>query len=112
IRDAGVNARINGLENMTFHCADAGEMTARLAAEGEEADVMFMDPPRAGLGRDMLDAVEEIAPKRLVYVSCNPETLAKDLDVLRRSYKVEKIQPVDMFPRTQHCECVVFLTRK
>ncbi len=111
IRDAGVNARINGLENMTFHCADAGEITASLAEAGEEADVMFMDPPRAGLGRDMLDAVEEIAPKRLVYVSCNPETLSKDLDVLRKNYKVEKIQPVDMFPRTQHCEVVVKLKR-
>ena len=59
----------------------------------------------------MLDAVEDIAPGRLVYVSCNPETLSKDLDVLRTAYKVEKIQPVDMFPRTQHCEVVVKLKR-
>ena len=112
IRDAGVNARINGLENMTFHCADAGELTAQLADAGEAVDVMFVDPPRAGLGKEMLEAVDAIAPGRLVYVSCNPETLVKDLDVLRRTYKVEKIQPVDMFPRTQHVETVVRLTRK
>jgi len=114
IRDAGVNARINGLENMTFHCADAGEITAELAENGEEVQVMFVDPPRAGLGREMLEAIDGIAPERLVYVSCNPETLAKDLEYLRRSagYQVKKIQPVDMFPRTHHCEVVVKLVRE
>lgn len=113
IRDAGVNARINGLENMTFHCADAGEITAELAEAGEEVQVLFVDPPRAGLGKEMLEAISEIAPERLVYVSCNPETLAKDLDVLRKNagYQVKKIQPVDIFPRTQHCEVVVKLIR-
>jgi len=112
IRDAGVNARINGLDNMTFHCADAGEITAELAEAGEEVQVLFADPPRAGLGKEMLEAIGAIAPERLVYVSCNPETLAKDLEVLRRNgYQVKKIQPVDMFPRTQHCEVVVKLVR-
>ena len=114
VRDAGVNARINGLENMTFHCADAGEITAELAASGEEVQVLFADPPRAGLGREMLEAIDNIAPERMVYVSCNPETLAKDLEYLKKNagYHVKKIQPVDMFPRTQHCEVVVQLARK
>lgn len=112
IRDAKVNARINGLENATFRCADAGKITAELAEQGETADVLFVDPPRAGLGKEMLTAIGDIAPARLVYVSCNPETLAKDLAVLRREYQVQKIQPVDMFPRTGHVECVVSLTKK
>ena len=113
VRDAGVNARINGLENMTFRCADAGEITAELARTGEEVQVMFVDPPRAGLGREMLEAVCDITPERLVYVSCNPETLVKDLEYLKRNagYQVKKIQPVDMFPRTRHCEVVVQLVR-
>ena len=113
VRDAGVNARINGLGNMTFRCADAGEITAELARTGEEVQVMFVDPPRAGLGREMLEAVCDITPERLVYVSCNPETLVKDLEYLKRNagYQVKKIQPVDMFPRTRHCEVVVQLVR-
>ncbi len=113
IRDAQVNARINGLENMTFTCADAGEMATELAAAGEEVQVMFVDPPRAGCGREMVDAIGDIEPERLVYVSCNPETLAKDLEQLRRlGYKVKKIQPVDMFPRTKHVETVVLMSKK
>lgn len=111
IRDAKVNARINGLENATFRCADASKITAELAEQEESPDVLFVDPPRAGLGKEMLAAVGEIAPARLVYVSCNPETLAKDLAVLRKQYQVQKIQPVDMFPRTQHVECVCLLSR-
>ncbi len=111
IRDAKVNARINGLENTDFRCADAGKITAELAYSGEVADVLFVDPPRAGLGKEMLSAIEDMSPTRLVYVSCNPETLSKDLAVLRRKYNVEKIQPVDMFPRTQHVECVCLLTK-
>lgn len=106
IQDATVNARINGLENTTFRCADAGKITAELAYSGEKTDVWFVDPPRAGLGREMRTAIEEVSPERIVYVSCNPTTLAEDLTVLRKKYKVEKIQPVDMFPRTGHCEVV------
>jgi len=114
VRDAEVNARINGLENITFHCADAGEVTARLAAEGESVQVLFADPPRAGLSREMLEAIGTMAPERMVYVSCNPDTLAKDLEYLRKKagYRVLQIQPVDMFPRTTHCEVVVSLRRK
>ncbi len=114
IRDAKVNARINGLEDsMTFTCADASEMAAELADAGQEVQVMFVDPPRAGCGREMVDAIGDIGPERLVYVSCNPETLAKDLEQLRRlGYKVKKIQPVDMFPRTKHVETVVLMSKK
>ncbi len=114
IRDARVNARINGLENVTFTCADADKMAAELALSGEGVDVMFVDPPRAGCGQEMVDAIGDMAPKKLVYVSCNPETLVKDLEKLRKQcgYRVRKMQPVDMFPRTKHCETVVLLKKE
>ena len=111
VRDAISNCKRNSMSNARFYCADAGDFMQSLAAEGERADVVFMDPPRAGSTRKFIDSVAEMKPERVVYISCNPETLARDLDYFaKKGYKVKKIQPVDMFPHTNHIECVCLLT--
>ena len=113
VHDAIVNARENKIKNIYFYAADAGEFMTAMAEEGEKVDVVFMDPPRAGSDAKFLNSLITLAPERVVYVSCNPETLARDLTVLQRNkYKIEKIQPVDMFPHTNHVECVVLMSRK
>ena len=113
MRDAIVNAKLNGLKNIRFYKTDAGDFMREAARESERPDVVFMDPPRAGSSEVFLDALTLMSPKTVVYVSCNPETLARDLDHLCKhsAYKIKKIQPVDMFPHTQHVECVALLTR-
>lgn len=116
IESARANAaRMGGeiADKSRFFCADAGQAAARLAAEGLAPDVIIVDPPRKGCDQATLDAVVHMAPRRLVYVSCNPATAARDAAILtREGYRVEKVQPVDMFPRTGHVETVVLLGRK
>ena len=114
VRDAIVNARANNLKNIRFYKADAGEFMREAADEDEKPDVVFMDPPRAGSDRKFLNSLIKMSPKKVVYVSCNPETLARDLAYLTQNspYKAQKIQPVDMFPHTAHIETVVLLSRK
>ncbi len=113
VRDAITNARENQVKNIYFTCADAGEFMAAAALEGQKFDNVFLDPPRAGASKEFLEALCSLAPNKAVYISCNPETLARDLRFLQANhYKVQKIQPVDMFPHTQHIECVVQLSRK
>ena len=113
VADAKENAKHNGIENAVFHAADAGEFMEAMAAKGQTADVVITDPPRAGCSGKFLHSLMKLAPKRIVYVSCNPETLARDLYTLTKGgYKVRKIQPVDMFPWTGHAECAVSLERK
>ena len=112
VRDAIFNAEANGIKNAKFINADAGEFMQTLAQKGEKIDVVVTDPPRAGCSIKFLKSLISLAPKRIVYVSCNPETLSRDLFTLRKGgYKVKKIQPVDMFPFTEHVETVVLLTR-
>jgi len=112
IRDAIANAKRNGVKNCWFTCADAGKFMTDMAERGENCDVVFMDPPRAGSDRAFLTALLKMAPKRVVYVSCNPETLARDTAVLTAGgYRVCKIQPVDMFPNTEHVETVCLLSK-
>lgn len=112
VKDAIQNARENGVKNAYFTCGDAGEFLEEAALQGEKWDVVFLDPPRAGASRAFLTALCACGPQRVVYISCDPETLARDLGILQANhYKIEKIQPVDMFPHTQHIECVVRLTR-
>lgn len=106
VRDAKENARLNKIANAQFLCADAGEYMEQMALAGERADVVFMDPPRAGSDKRFLESLLRLAPGRVVYISCNPETQARDLKVLSRKYQVTKLQPVDMFPHTNHVECV------
>lgn len=112
VKDAVSNAKRNNTDNIHFTCADATEFIIDMAAAGEHIDVVMMDPPRAGSTEEFLDAVVKLSPEKAVYVSCNPETLARDLlYITEKGYKVEKIQPVDMFPHTAHVECVVLLSR-
>lgn len=113
VRDARMNAKENGIKNIEFFRGDAGDFMVKMAAEGAKADVVFMDPPRAGSDEAFLSSVAKLAPKKLVYISCNPLTLARDLGyITENGYEVKKIQPVDMFPFTDHCETVVLLTAK
>ena len=113
VRDAIVNAKANDLKNIRFFKGDAGEFMYEVADEDEKPDVVFMDPPRAGSDTKFLDSLIKMSPKTVVYVSCNPETLARDIDYLSKNsdYKVQKIQPVDMFPHTAHVETVCLLSR-
>ena len=112
VRDAIANAKRNGVKNCWFTCADAGEFMEETAAQGESCDVVFMDPPRAGSDARFLTSLIHLAPRRVVYVSCNPETLARDCAVLTSAgYRVRRVQPVDMFPHTEHVECVCLLEK-
>lgn len=110
IRDAKENARRNGVENARFLCDDAGRFMQKLAKDGNAPDVVMMDPPRAGSDQKFLQSLLMLKPKRVVYVSCNPETLARDLRVLvDGGYRAEWATPVDMFPGTEHVETVCLL---
>ena len=112
VRDAKVNARLNEVKNINFICADAGKFMLEAAKEHSKVDVVFMDPPRAGSDLNFLRSVVTLSPKKVVYISCNIETQARDLLFLcKNGYKVKKIQPVDMFPHTGHIECVVSLSK-
>ena len=112
VKNARENCALNGIENYRVEKCDAGQFMTHLAEKGEKINVVFCDPPRAGCSREFLSSLVKLSPERVVYVSCNPETLARDLDFLRKNkYAVEKIQPVDMFPHTRHCEVVCALHR-
>lgn len=112
VRDARINARENKIANVEFCRGDAGEFMVAMAEKGQQADVVFMDPPRAGSDQKFLSSVVKLAPQRVVYISCNPETLQRDLQYLTKNgYRAERIQPVDMFPMTGHCETIVTLHR-
>ena len=113
VKDAIINCRENKINNAVFYSGDAGEFMTKMASEGRKADVIFMDPPRSGSTKQFIDAVRILSPKKVVYVSCNPETQAEDLKYFKiKGYKVERIQPVDMFPFTGHVETVVLLSKK
>ena len=112
VQDAIGNARHNGVKNARFFAADATFWIREAAAAGEKADVIFMDPPREGSTPEFLASVARMAPKRVVYVSCNPVTLARDLATLTKlGYKAEGFTPVDMFPHTEHIETVCALSK-
>lgn len=113
VRDARVNAKLNGVKNIDFYCADAADFLREMSENGEKVDVVIMDPPRAGSTPVFLDSIVKAAASKIVYVSCAPDTLARDLAFLtRRGYKVNKIQPVDMFPHTKHVETVVLMSKE
>lgn len=106
------NAKANNIRNARFRCGDAAAFLDGMAARGEQLDVVFLDPPRAGSTPVFLDALCRVSPARAVYISCNPETQRRDLEYLaERGWKVESIQGVDMFPHTEHIETVALLTR-
>ena len=113
IRDARENARHNGVENARFVVGDAGAFMREAAADGEQVDVVLMDPPRAGSSEEFLESLARCAPARVVYISCNPETQARDVRQLeRRGYRLRTLQPVDMFPHTDHIETIALLERE
>lgn len=113
IEDANANARINGIENARFICGDASGAAEELKREGITPEVVILDPPRKGCAEELLKTVAEINPEKIVYVSCDPATLARDCArLLNLGYTVKKVTPVDMFPRTSHVETVVQLVRK
>ncbi len=112
VRDAIANAKRNKIRNAWFSPGDAGVAMEELAKEGEELDVVFMDPPRSGSDERFLHSLLTAKPERIVYISCGPDTLARDLEILTEGgYHVRRIQPVDMFPHTEHIETVVLLTK-
>ena len=112
VEDANKNAKHNGLDKFSAYVGDAGEFIRRMAKYNKKLDVLFMDPPRKGSDMTFLESVMKIKPNRIVYVSCDCSTLARDIKVLSRMYKIEKVRPVDMFPQTPHVETVVLLTKK
>ncbi|MFE8701546.1 23S rRNA (uracil(1939)-C(5))-methyltransferase RlmD [Cytobacillus sp. FJAT-54145] len=112
IDDAKKNASRHGIKHAKYEVGRAEQILPKWAKEGWKPDVMIVDPPRTGLDQQLLNTILKVKPKKIVYVSCNPSTLAKDIAVLAGKYKVEYMQPVDMFPQTSHVECVTKLFLK
>lgn len=113
IEDAKVNSEINGISNTLFFAGDMKDiLNETFIAEHGRPDVIITDPPRAGMHEDVVSTILSAAPKRIVYVSCNPATQARDLQLLSSDYRITRVQPVDMFPHTHHCENVVLLEKR
>lgn len=113
IEDAKDNAVRNGIGNAEFFCGDAGEAALALEAKGIHPDVITVDPPRKGMNADTIEAITRMSPRRLVYVSCDPATLARDIALLKqRGFRVEKAMAADLFPRCSHVESICLLTRR
>lgn len=113
IEDAKVNSKENGINNTSFYAGDMKDvLNDAFIAENGTPEVIITDPPRAGMHTDVIDTILRVSPNKIVYVSCNPATQARDLALLDCQYQIEKIQPVDMFPHTHHVENVVLLTKR
>lgn len=113
MKDAVENAQLNKVSNVEFICGEAEKVVPEMASKGIGADVVVLDPPRKGCEESLLETVIKMGPMRIVYVSCNPATLARDLKILKqKGYAAKEIQQVDMFPHTYHVECVVLIERK
>ena len=113
VEDARENAKRNGIDNAEFFCGDAGEAALALEAQGIRADVVVVDPPRKGLNADTIEALSRFAPRRIVYVSCDPATLARDVALLKeRGYVLKNAMAADLFPRCAHVESIVCLERE
>ena len=113
IEDAKINSEINHIDNTLFYAGDMKDiLTDDFIATHGHPDVVISDPPRAGMHPDVVKTILQAAPQRIVYVSCNPATQARDLQLLDADYQVVKVQPVDMFPHTPHVENVVLLTHR
>ncbi|MGL5322766.1 MAG: class I SAM-dependent RNA methyltransferase, partial [Aeromonas veronii] len=111
ISDARRNAALNGIEHTEFHVGKAEQLMPALHAAGVSADVVVMDPPRTGCDKAVLQTLVAMAPRRLVYVSCNPQTLARDLAwLVKQGFVLDEVQPVDMFPHSMHVEAVARLS--
>ena len=112
VKDAVNNAKMNDIDNIRFYCNDAGRFLVNMAERGDKADVVIMDPPRSGSTEEFMDSIAKLGAGKVVYVSCNPETLARDVRYMKKlGYAAEGVWPVDMFPATVHVECVVEIRR-
>ena len=112
VEDARDNAKRNGIENAEFFCGDAGKAALELEAKGIKPDVVVVDPPRKGLNADTIEALDRMSPRRIVYVSCDPATLARDVALLKeRGYRLKNAQAADLFPRCAHVESIVCLSK-
>ena len=112
MKDAVANARRNKIKNVDFYQMDAGEFMVQMAEQGERVDTVFMDPPRTGSDEVFLDALVKLAPDKVVYISCSPETLARDLEYMtKRGYRAVRGICVDMFPFCGHVETCVLLSK-
>lgn len=109
VLDANCNIKINNISNVKFICGDAAKEISKIK---KQIDVIFVDPPRKGINRDAIAIMKKISPRKIIYISCNPVTMARDLSYLSNMYDVKKIIPVDMFPKTNHVECVCVLKLK
>jgi 23S rRNA (uracil1939-C5)-methyltransferase len=110
VRDARTNVKLNNIDNVDIYSNDAGRFMVDLAEQGETVDTVFMDPPRSGSTKEFMSSVTKLSPRRLIYISCNPHSLARDLEYLTHNgYKVLKISPIDMFPLTEGIEAVALL---
>ena len=112
VNDAISNSKFNKIRNIEFVCDDAGRYMDRLSRSKTHIDAVIMDPPRSGSNMKFMSSMVKINPFKIIYISCNPESLRNDLRYLSRFYTIKKIQPVDMFPYTQHVECVVLMIKK
>ena len=113
IENAKANAVRNGISNVEFFCGDTGEMVQKCAAEGLRPDVVVVDPPRKGLAPEVIDAVAAMDPARVVYISCDPATLGRDVKRFAASgYRLHRVAAVDMFPRTHHVETVTLMIKE
>ena len=113
IEDAKENAKINNVDNIEFYAGDVEKILPQILGNIEEKpNVVFVDPPRKGLDNKTIEVLKTIKPEKIVYISCNPATLARDLKQLEEKYKIKEVQPVDMFPYTSHVECVAVLQQK
>ena len=113
VQDAKENARANGISNAEYVCAPAEKTMADWVKAGIKPTVIIVDPPRKGLTESFIRASVDTAPAKITYISCNPATMARDIKLYQElGYKLEKVQPVDLFPQTHHIECVALLKRK
>ena len=112
VKDARLNAEENGIRNAEFYCADAGGYMKKMAADGEKADVVFMDPPRSGASISFMKSAVRLAPEKIIYISCGPESLARNLKFFKENgYEAVRCKAVDMFPHTSHVECCCLMSQ-
>ena len=112
VENAKTNAELNNITNADFYCGDAGEVFGKLREQGCKPDIIVIDPPRKGCSPETIEVIAEAAPKKIVMISCNPATAARDAKLLSENgYSVDKVCGVDLFPRTGHVECVVLMSK-
>ena len=113
IEDAKYNAKINYIDNIEFFAGDVEEILPKIIEKDNiKPNTVFVDPPRKGLDKKTIRILQELKPSKIIYISCNPATLARDIALLEENYNIEEVQPVDMFPYTSHVECVAVLQLK